>query len=210
MKLGDLRKEYTLHGLTQDNIADTPYVQFDGWFTEAQNAGIEEPNAMVLATATPEAMPTSRIVLLKHFDEKGFIFFTNYESKKGKDLAANPQASLLFFWHELQRQVRIEGVVEKISRQESADYFFSRPLESQIGAWASAQSSIIENREQLDTAFSDYQQRFGNKVPLPDFWGGYRLVAHYFEFWQGRPNRLHDRIEFSRDGVAWKKQRLSP
>mgnify|MGYP000210972754 FL=1 len=210
MKLGDLRKEYTLHGLTQEHIADTPHIQFDRWFTEAQNAKIEEPNAMVLATVTPEGMPTSRVVLLKHFDEKGFIFFTNYESKKGKNLAANPQASLLFFWLELQRQVRIEGVVEKRSRQESADYFFSRPLESQIGAWASAQSSIIENREQLDTAFSDYQQRFGSNVPLPDFWGGYRLMPHYFEFWQGRPNRLHDRIEFSRDGMAWKKQRLSP
>lgn len=210
MNLADLRKEYTLHGLTEDTIADTPYQQFSQWFAEAQNAGIEEPNAMALATVSPDGMPSSRIVLLKHFDEKGFIFFTNYESKKGKNLARHPQASVLFFWQELQRQVRIEGIVEKISRQESAEYFFSRPLESQIGAWASSQSSVIENREQLDAAFADYKQRFGNTVPLPDFWGGYRLVPHYIEFWQGRPNRLHDRIEFAYHDSQWIRQRLSP
>lgn len=210
MNLADLRKEYTLHGLTEDTIAATPYQQFSQWFAEAQNAGIEEPNAMALSTVSAEGMPSSRIVLLKHFDERGFIFFTNYESKKGKNLAVHPQASLLFFWQELQRQVRVEGLVEKISRKESEEYFFSRPIESQIGAWASAQSSVIESREDLDAKFADYKLRFGNTVPLPDFWGGYRLEAHYIEFWQGRPNRLHDRIEFSYHDSQWKRQRLSP
>lgn len=210
MNLAELRKEYTLSGLTEEKTSKNPFEQFTFWFDEAQKAEIEEPNAMVLSTVSPEGVPSARIVLLKQVDENGFVFFTNYRSHKGNDLESNPNGNLLFFWKELQRQVRIQGIVRKISKEQSADYFYSRPLESRIGAWASEQSSVIENREVLEERFLHFQEEFGEEVPLPDYWGGYSLIPNYFEFWQGRPSRLHDRIAYVLEKSLWVKKRLSP
>ncbi len=210
MNLASLRKEYTLGGLTEEKCDVSPFKQFSLWFSEARQAGIEEPNAMTLATVSPEGMPSARILLLKHFDEQGFVFFTNYKSHKGNDLEHNPKASLLFFWHELQRQVRIQGFVHKITREQSAEYFFSRPLESRIGAWASEQSTVIESRELLEKNYARLKNEFGEEIPLPDFWGGYCLNPIYFEFWQGRESRLHDRITYSKENNEWSRKRISP
>lgn len=207
--LADIRRDYESDGLSKARMAADPFDQFGAWMNDAILSDTLDPNAMTLSTVG-DNKPSARVVLLKGFDANGFVFFTNYESKKGRDLAANPNASLNFFWPELHRQIAILGVVEKISREESEKYFKSRPIESQIGAWASAQSSVIASREVLETRFDEFHEKFGGDVPLPPFWGGYRLKPDKFEFWQGRENRLHDRIIYTRDGDAWRISRLSP
>jgi pyridoxamine 5'-phosphate oxidase len=207
----DLRREYTKDALLESNVLPDPIAQFDRWFNDATLAGLPEANAMTLATVDTSGAPSARIVLLKSFDQRGFVFFTNYSSRKGRDLAANPRAALCFFWESLERQVRIEGTVEKTTRQESEDYFHSRPIGSQIGAWVSQQSEAIESREALDRRAEELLAKFVNTgVPLPDSWGGFRVVPHTIEFWQGRPSRLHDRLQYVRDGDRWKIRRLCP
>ena len=207
----DLRREYTKDALLESNVLPDPIAQFDRWFNDATLAGLPEANAMTLATVDTSGAPSARIVLLKGFDQRGFVFFTNYSSRKGRDLAANPRAALCFFWESLERQVRIEGTVEKTTRQESEDYFHSRPIGSQIGAWVSQQSEAIESREALDRRAEELLAKFVNTgVPLPDFWGGFRVVPHTIEFWQGRPSRLHDRLQYVREGTRWKIRRLCP
>jgi pyridoxamine 5'-phosphate oxidase len=197
--------------LNETSAAKNPFQQFGQWFQDALSAGIQDANAMTLATVSHEGRPAARMVLLKDADEQGFVFFTNYQSRKGTELTENPCAALLFFWSELERQVRIEGIVEKVSRGHTEEYFASRPLESRIGAWASRQSRVIPGRAFLEAEFKKYEKQFRSvNVPLPDYWGGYRLVPSRFEFWQGRPNRLHDRIEYLLDHSAWNIQRLSP
>lgn len=209
--MANLRKEYSLQGLDESSVEPNPFTQFEHWFRETLNARLPEPNAMVLATVSPDAHPSARVVLMKGFDERGFTFFTNYESRKGIELQRNPYAALLFYWAELERQVRIEGVVEKVSVDESEEYFRSRPLESQLSAWASRQSSVISSRTVLEQTIAELRARYGDQdVPLPPFWGGFRLRPHTFEFWQGKPNRLHDRLRYTRAGVAWRIERLSP
>ena len=197
--------------LAKDKVFENPFNQFSLWFDEAKQFETFEPTAAVLSTIDKENHPSARTILLKDVNEKGFVFYTNYGSKKAKELTSNPNASLLFLWKELQRQVRIEGTTEKVSRKESEEYFHSRPRESQIGAWASAQSSVIPDRKSLDDKFEEYRKKFGeDEIPLPDFWGGYILVPNYFEFWQGRPNRLHDRICYKLENNNWKIFRLAP
>lgn len=197
--------------LAKDKVFENPFNQFSLWFDEAKQFETFEPTAAVLSTIDKENHPSARTILLKDVNEKGFVFYTNYGSKKAKELTSNPNASLLFLWKELQRQVRIEGTTEKVSRKESEEYFHSRPRESQIGAWASAQSSVIPDRKSLDDKFEKYREKFGeDEIPLPDFWGGYILVSNYFEFWQGRPNRLHDRICYKLENNNWKIFRLAP
>ena len=215
--LADLRKDYSRASLDEATVQKDPFEQFRIWLDEALKAQLPEPNAMVLSTVSPDGGPTSRVVLIKGFDAQGIVFYTNYESSKGRQIAQNPRASLLFFWPELERQVRIEGILAKVSPQESDDYFHSRPLESRIGAWASAQSQPIDSREALAQAFDHFRQQLGPQPARPDHWGGYRLAPSRFEFWQGRPSRLHDRIEFqAQDRQAsaaqgpWQIRRLSP
>lgn len=208
----DLRVDYAVGKLELADVAADPYTQFTRWFADAQAAQVLEPNAMTLATADADGIPSARIVLLKGFDSNGFSFYTNYESLKGRELAANPNAALCFFWPTLERQVRIVGRVERVSRAESEAYFHSRPLGSQIGAWASQQSEVIGSRDELEARESSLRMKFaGAVVPLPQFWGGYRVMAANVEFWQGRPSRLHDRLRYLRhaDG-SWKIDRLSP
>lgn len=212
MSLADLRKDYTLAGLLEKDLAKDPFRQFERWFQEAEAAKLNEPNAMVLATATPDGLPSSRVVLLKGLDGRGFTFFTNYESRKGRELAANPRASLTFPWVSMERQVTVEGRVVKISREESDAYFHSRPHGSQLGAWASPQSTIISDRKVLEDALKACEKKYaGQTVPLPPGWGGYRVIPDCVEFWQGRRNRLHDRLRYRRetDG-AWTVERLAP
>jgi len=208
--IADIRRDYRMAALDEVMAGDDPLMLFTTWFSEAETAEIEEVNAMVLATCDAEGKPHARIVLLKGLDAKGFIFFTNYHSAKGREIAANPNASLVFFWKELERQVRIEGKIEQVTAAESDAYFRSRPAESRLGAWASAQSSPISDRQVLEDNFHKYQQQFGEDIPRPDHWGGYRLVATRIEFWQGRSNRMHDRIRFNQTGNSWKKERLAP
>jgi pyridoxamine 5'-phosphate oxidase len=207
----NLRREYRIGELVESQIAADAIEQFSRWFAEAQRPDILEPNAMTLATADAAGKPAGRIVLLKGFDERGFVFFTNYTSRKGFELADNPRASLIFFWQPLERQVRIDGNVEKVSREESVAYFRSRPVASQIGAWVSHQSGVIASRDELERREAELKKKFaGGEVPTPDFWGGYRVVPHEIEFWQGRRSRLHDRILYTRNGSGWKIQRLAP
>ena len=188
-----------------------PFVQFHQWFQEAYKAQLPDPTAMVLATATSEGKPSARVVLLKSYDERGFVFFTNYEGRKSSELSENPNAALLFYWGPLERQVRIEGSVEKTSRQESEEYFKTRPVESRLGAWASRQSSVIPGRSDLERKVADLKGLYANReIPLPPFWGGFRVEPRAFEFWQGRENRLHDRIRYSLLGGVWVIERLSP
>ncbi len=208
----NLRKEYRRDRLRKANAAADPYVQFGLWLQEATESPLHEPNAMTLATASADGVPSARLVLLKGFDERGFVFFTNYESRKGRELAENPLASLVFWWDILERQVRIEGRVERLPDEESDDYYDSRPLGSRLGAWVSAQSSVIDNREVLEARLAELQQRYADEAPSrPPFWGGYRVVPSAIEFWQGGPNRLHDRLRYTRrDDGAWAIERLSP
>ena len=204
--------EHAGKGLRRSDLDPDPIKQFANWFTAAIEAGIRDVNAMSLATAGPDAKPSVRIVLLKGFDQDGFVFFTNYESEKGNQLEANPYAALGFYWIELDRQIRISGKVEKTSRKESLTYFRSRPIGSQLSAWASRQSEVLDGRRVLDARMAEMTERFGGKpVPLPSHWGGYQLKPDMMEFWQGRPNRLHDRFRYSRqaDG-SWHIDRLSP
>jgi len=206
-----VRREYSRHVLDEADVDLNPFVQFQQWFEQAIKAELPEPNAMTLATATLDGRPSARMVLLKGFDERGFVFYTNYEGRKSVELAANPQAAVLFFWVELKRQVRIEGTVEKTSKQESEEYFKTRPLESRLSAWASKQSSIIPSRNFLEQKMSDLEHRYGNReIPFPPFWGGFRIQPQVFEFWQGRENRLHDRVRYMLQGGVWRIERLSP
>lgn len=211
--LADLRINYSRASLDEADAAPNPFAQFDRWFKEALDARLPEPNTMTLATVGEGGRPSARIVLIKGVDERGFVFFTNYESRKGRDLAANPYAALLFYWIELERQVRIEGRIEKTSADESDRYFSSRPLGSRIGAWASEQSAVIDSCATLEACEKEISTRFGDDPPRPPHWGGYRLVPDSIEFWQGRPSRLHDRLLYTRDAASphgWTMSRLSP
>jgi pyridoxamine 5'-phosphate oxidase len=213
MSIADLRREYARARLDETDVSHDPLVEFARWFAEAQEAKVPEPTAMTLATATPEGLPSARIVLLKGFDERGFVFFTDYRSRKGAELEANPRAALVFWWGELERQVRITGGVALASHEESERYFRSRPLGSRLGAWASHQSRVIPGRAMLEADLKEVEARFQDaNVPLPPHWGGYRVVPDTIEFWQGRESRLHDRIRYLREGGAkgWRVERLSP
>ena len=211
--IADLRQNYTLAGLAEANVDADPIKQFEVWFQQALDADLLEPNAMTLATATPDGKPTARIVLLKEVSDRGFVFYTNYESQKGQQLIANPYAALVFLWNKLERQVRIEGRVEQLSPQESTAYFHSRPKASQLGAWTSDQSRVIANRKILKQKLADLQTQYKDDVtiPRPEHWGGFRVIPNRIEFWQGRPSRLHDRLVYDlQDNGSWQLKRLSP
>ena len=209
--LADLRRDYTLAGLSEADAGRDPFALFHHWFDQASAANLLEPNAFTLATATPTGIPSARTVLLKLFDERGFCFFTNYNSRKGDEMAANPHVAMMFLWHELERQVRIEGRAEKTTAQESDDYYRQRPLGSRLGAWSSPQSEVIAERSALEEQQKQLLARFANgEPPRPPHWGGYRIVPTVFEFWHGRPSRLHDRIRFRLVNKLWVVDRLAP
>jgi pyridoxamine 5'-phosphate oxidase len=206
-----LRKEYTSAGLVEDDVDPDPIVQFHNWFEKVIEADLHEPNAMTLATASREGGPSARIVLLKGYDERGFVFYTNYEGRKARELEANPLCALLFYWGELERQVRVEGRARRIPGEESDAYFSSRPRGSRLGAWASEQSQPVEDRNVLEERVRALEAEYeGREIPRPPFWGGYRVEPEVVEFWQGRENRLHDRIVYRRTGEGWKMERLQP
>jgi pyridoxamine 5'-phosphate oxidase len=211
-ELKNLREEYNAAALTEASTKSDPIKQFEKWFNEAQEAQVPELNAMTLATATPDGRPSARIVLLKGYHEGGFVFFTNYLSRKGKEINKNPNGALTFFWPSVERQIRIEGTLEKVTREESEKYFHSRPHNSQIGAVVSPQSQEIENRDIIEQKWNELAAEYeGKEVPKPSFWGGYILKPRLIEFWQGRPSRLHDRILYKKiDNKNWKKVRLAP
>jgi pyridoxamine 5'-phosphate oxidase len=212
MEIANMRKEYLWGGLSETDMDADPIRQFEAWFQHAVAANLPEPNAMTLATATPEGQPSARIVLLKAYGASGFTFFTNYESRKGRELTNNPRAALLFFWPALQRQVRIEGTVERVSEAESDAYFASRPVGSRLGAWASRQSEVIPGRDGLEARVRELAERYAeSEVPRPRFWGGFRVRPLAIEFWQGRPDRLHDRLRYVLGETGqWRLERLSP
>jgi pyridoxamine 5'-phosphate oxidase len=205
-----LRKSYETGTLEEANLLPDPIDLFREWMDAAVAANLEEPNAMTLCTASADGAPDGRIVLLRSFDERGFVFFTNYESRKGNDLLANPRATLVFLWHALERQIRIQGVVARVSAAESEAYFRTRPRGHQLAAWTSPQSQPLATRETLDARLAELETRFPEEVPLPDFWGGYRLVPQRMEFWQGRKNRLHDRFAYTAEAGSWTVNRLAP
>ncbi|HEV8593557.1 MAG TPA: pyridoxamine 5'-phosphate oxidase [Pyrinomonadaceae bacterium] len=210
-ELADLRREYLRETLDKSSVDADPFVQFAKWMNEALASEIIDATAMVLSTVDPENRPSSRVVLLKGFDKRGFRFFTNYQSKKSRELNANPHVAIHFFWAELERQINIRGRVEKTSTEESEEYFRTRPLESRLGAWASNQSEVVASREELEHKLVEMRLRFADgNVPLPPFWGGFRLIPDRFEFWQGRPSRLHDRICYELSSGGWVISRLSP
>lgn len=211
LSIADLRKDYALQSLSEVDIDPDPFKQFQIWFDQAVIAQLPEPNAMTLATASHNGTPDARIVLLKGFDGRGFVFYTNYESQKGQELAENPQAALVFWWAELERQIRIAGVVEKVSAVESDTYFHSRPIASQLGAWTSNQSQVIPNRAYLEQRLQELTQHYQNQdIPRPPHWGGYRVTPQTIEFWQGRKSRLHDRLRYQKQQAGWRVDRLSP
>jgi len=210
--IGDLRREYAQRALTEESASPNPFHQFAQWFEEAVRADLLDANAMTLATIGLDAAPNARTVLLKGFDEDGFVFFTNYESAKGRELTATPAACLLFFWAELERQVRITGSTARVTAEESSNYFATRPVDSQLGAWSSQQSAVVPDRAALEARFEEMRARYaGAAVPRPPFWGGYRVTPVRIEFWQGRRGRLHDRLLYTRgDDGRWTRERLSP
>ena len=209
--LADLRRDYALAGLLEKDLAKDPFRQFEKWFQEAEAAKIHEPNAMTLATATRDGRPAARTVLLKGVDGRGFMFFSNYESRKGRELEGNPRATLVFPWLVLERQVIVEGTVSKVAREESETYFHSRPRASQLGAWVSQQSSVIASRAVLEDSMKALEAKYaGQDVPLPPHWGGWRLSPETVEFWQGRRSRLHDRLRYQRKQDGWVIERLAP
>ncbi len=210
MRIADIRQEYKRARLAEKNAAADPFKQFDRWFREALEAQLPLPNAMTLATATAAGRPSARAVLLKGVDALGFVFYTNYASRKARELAANPHASLVFLWTELERQVRIEGAVEKVSAADSDAYFDSRPLGSRLGAWASPQSMVLPDRLTLARKVATIALRYGKHPPRPAHWGGYRVLPEAIEFWQGRRNRLHDRLLYTRQAGGWNIKRLAP
>ena len=210
MNIADIRKDYALTRLDESDVDADPFKQFHAWLREALAAEVPEPTAMTLATVDDEGSPSARIMLLKALDERGFVFYTNYESRKGRELATRPRAALTFFWKELERQVRIEGSVEKVSAAESDEYFASRPLGSRIGAWASTQSATIASRPWLEARVKAAEAQYGESPPRPPHWGGFRVLADWLEFWQGRQSRLHDRIAYTRESTGWVVSRLSP
>lgn len=211
ISIADLRLNYTRQQLTEADVHPNPIQQFQTWFEQAVAAQLPEPNAMTLATANRAGVPSARIVLLKGLDDRGFVFYTNYESRKGQELAENPQAALVFLWTSLERQVRIQGRVERVADDETLAYFQSRPFESRLGAWASDQSQVIPDREVLEQRYRELQETYRDQeVPRPPHWGGYRVTPHEIEFWQGRPSRLHDRLRYRLENGKWRIDRLAP
>ena len=211
MNVADMRKDYTQHGLLEGEAAAEPFAQFSAWFDQAVAGNVHEPNAMTVATVDPDGRPSARIVLLKGYDARGFVFYTNYESRKGRALEANPAAALVFFWQPLERQVRVEGDVARVAPEVSDAYFASRPLGARVGAWASAQSAEVPDRAYLEARRAQLEAELGTDPPRPPHWGGYQLRPQVVEFWQGRPDRLHDRLRYARGvGDTWRRGRLSP
>lgn len=211
MDLSKIRREYSRDHLERENLADDPVDQFDKWFEQAHAAGATEVNAMVLATAGPDGQPSARTVLLKYFDRKGFVFFTNLESAKARHIQDNPKVALHFYWPLMERQVIIRGEAIQVNRREALSYFVKRPRGSQLGAWVSDQSRVVSSRSMLEMKLDEMKRRFADgKIPLPSFWGGYRVMPEQVEFWQGRENRLHDRFLFRREGEEWTVERLAP
>lgn len=213
MDVGSLRREFLKYGLSRKELHDDPLQQFARWFDQARQTDMPDPTAMILATVGSDGQPSQRTVLLKYFDENGFVFYTNYESRKAREMAENARVSLLFLWMELERQIKICGTAEKVSAAESAKYFLSRPKESQLAAWVSSQSHRLSSRQILMQKFQEMKQKIGEgKIPVPSFWGGYRVIPHQVEFWQGRENRLHDRFVYSKnpESALWTIERLAP
>lgn len=210
--ISDLRENYQLSNLNRENLDLDPMIQFKSWFDEAMDSSIKEANAMSLATVNADGIPSVRTILLKELDDDGFVFYTNYESDKANDLKVNPNVALVFLWKTLERQVRIQGRISKVSEERSTNYFQKRPKGSQIGAWASNQSSIIQDKSELQAKVDALTKQYSEKdvLPKPDFWGGYKVIPFSIEFWQGRPNRLHDRFRYEKNGSGWRIDRLAP